>query len=779
MNKRILSYQSNAVNFAIDYLQKNKEFNLQSPTGSGKTFIIAEMIDQYLENEFLNSTPTTFIFIAPSTGALDYQGYEKITSYLNKDWVKGYWTQYIGTSKEKTQSKAYLQNIEYFEPNKVYFFGWQMFKKGTNITAIDSEKNDIYRVINNTKDRNINIVLIIDEAHREIVNSTNDINTKNIIIQDLDPYKIIKVSATLKEKDFNVDYEITYDDVRSECAIKKNVVISSLNNKIKDIDKMCEEEQLIISALEKREEVKEVYKKKKIDMNPLILIQIPDNVNIDKDISTEKQLLDKIENILEKRGYKKGYNFAIWLNDNKTIKNKNDLINDMSSIDVLIFKTALATGWDIPRANILVRIREAKSKSFNIQTLGRILRNPLFKYYDNDLIDNAFVFTRDEKYKEFIKEDSIVVDEENYVLVDRSKKSINSEFSIKKALIDNSNYDENELIKSVTDNIINNQYFKNEFLKYEHSKVIETDRVIDSTIALGDAKEFEYEIKNTTKHLNQQAINFHSEPKITLFDLYIKFKTITKSSNLIAKIMDNISFNLYKIDIKIKDFYWACCYNWTKEKFKNEIGWINLKQLIDYETNKFINNSENIKYKYEEYHLPQHYRLSTKKYEINEWDQVNTYNVKLKIKNLDSRTEKEFYKHWIDRGYEFDDIHIFRNGTSGSHDYYIEYLNNEMRKAMFFPDFILINEKEKICLLLEAKGENYTNDIDKDSNNKFNSIIKNINNKQINSIYKCNNIIRISYDEKEEKNIFFDEINEKSLTTYNQLIDIIKNYPNR
>lgn len=54
MIKKILSYQTNAVNTCIEHLQDDKEFKLQSPTGSGKTFIISQIIDKYLENDYLN-----------------------------------------------------------------------------------------------------------------------------------------------------------------------------------------------------------------------------------------------------------------------------------------------------------------------------------------------------------------------------------------------------------------------------------------------------------------------------------------------------------------------------------------------------------------------------------------------------------------------------------------------------------------------------------------------------------------------------------------------------
>ena len=549
MNK-FLSYQINAVNASIEHLQENKEFKLQSPTGSGKTFIISKIIDQFLENDILNSKPTSFIFIAPSTGNLDYQGYEKISSYLKKDWVKGYDTEYIGTVSKNQKNKSYLSNIDYFKENKVYFIGWQMFNKGTRITEINSEKNDIYRVISNTKNNNINIVLIIDEAHREIKQSKSLITERKKVIEDLDPFKIIKVSATLEQVNEEPDYIITYDDVKEEAAIKKNVIISQINQKLININKLDEEEQLIISAIEKQKDIKKMYQKNNIEFNPLIIVQIPDNINIDADIKTEDQLLKKIDSILEKYNYKKSYNYAIWLDKQKTNK-KEERIDNKSPIDILIFKTAIATGWDIPRANILVRIREAKTKAFNIQTLGRILRNPFFKYYGNELIDNAFVFTRDEKYKEYIKQENIVNDENDLVFAKRSNVAKNSNFTIDKLLFKTKKeYEENKMIDHIVNKISNDDKFK-KFFEWQHPNLLDGEIIKDAgDILSGNVDNFKQQ------NLSQRKIKFN-EVRITLFDLYIKYRTVTKSTLLIFKVLEKITEIINKKNKTIKDFYWS------------------------------------------------------------------------------------------------------------------------------------------------------------------------------------------------------------------------------
>ena len=61
--------------------------------------------------------------------------------------------------------------------------------------------------------------------------------------------------------------------------------------------------------------------------------------------------------------------------------------------DVLIFKQAIAQGWDCPRAHILISYREVRSEAFGIQTVGRILRMPHRRHYINDDLNFGYVYT--------------------------------------------------------------------------------------------------------------------------------------------------------------------------------------------------------------------------------------------------------------------------------------------------------------------------------------------------------------------------------------------------
>ena len=52
-------------------------------------------------------------------------------------------------------------------------------------------------------------------------------------------------------------------------------------------------------------------------------------------------------------------------------------VQDESHVRVLVAKDAISTGWDCPRAEVLVSFRPAKDNTHITQLLGRMVRNPL------------------------------------------------------------------------------------------------------------------------------------------------------------------------------------------------------------------------------------------------------------------------------------------------------------------------------------------------------------------------------------------------------------------
>ena len=93
-------------------------------------------------------------------------------------------------------------------------------------------------------------------------------------------------------------------------------------------------------------------------------------------------------------------------------KQKSDNLENIeqnnNNVDVLLFKQAIAVGWDCPRAAILVIFRETRDLTFTIQVVGRIMRMPEQKHYTkNPELNYGYIFTNIEKIdlaEEYVKD---------------------------------------------------------------------------------------------------------------------------------------------------------------------------------------------------------------------------------------------------------------------------------------------------------------------------------------------------------------------------------------
>src|SRR5699024_1873003 len=65
-------------------------------------------------------------------------------------------------------------------------------------------------------------------------------------------------------------------------------------------------------------------------------------------------------------------------------------VEDATHIRVLLAKNAISTGWDCPRAEVLVSFRPAKDRTHITQLLGRMMRTPLARRIPgNELLNSV------------------------------------------------------------------------------------------------------------------------------------------------------------------------------------------------------------------------------------------------------------------------------------------------------------------------------------------------------------------------------------------------------
>jgi len=358
-------------------LQGNKTIVFEAPTGSGKTVIMAEFLKQFVENR---EDQRTFSFVWTAPRQLHTQSKEKLEHY------------YFDTKALRCSNFEDLNDKEIGE-NEILFLNWESINKADNIFIRENEQDfNLSHIISNTVDRGRTIILIIDESHFGASTETSV-----GLIQMLQPKIAIDVSATPEiQRDEHI--KVYREKVIAEGMIKKQIALNpGFKNIIQqqragevEIASAAAEstnEFVIKVALQKRQELQAALKTIGSNVNPLMLIQLPDRRQGLEDIQEEVVSILKNDHSITTANGK----LAIYLSEDKA--NLENITKNDSEVEVMIFKQAIALGWDCPRASILALFRDWKSITFSIQTIGRILRMPELKHYDNDELNTGIVYT--------------------------------------------------------------------------------------------------------------------------------------------------------------------------------------------------------------------------------------------------------------------------------------------------------------------------------------------------------------------------------------------------
>jgi type III restriction enzyme len=287
------------------------------------------------------------------------------------------------------------------QSNTILFTNWESVIKTNRDTGEWSNKavrqgedsRNIIDILDATRSEGREVILIVDEAHQTYLGPKSQLIVSSII----KPKLTLEVSATPLLNPSGEDVsdnkarivKVPFQEVVNSGLIKQE---TRINFEIDShLDEHSSDEAVIEAALERRKLLEKAYEKEGSDIKPLVLIQLPTE-DSEKTSVLDTTVRTRLEDFLESKGIKYGNGrLAIWLSEEKRNKERIDEYN--SPVEVLIFKKAIATGWDCPRAQVLVMLQDMKSVTFKIQTVGRILRMPEAHHYTNQELNAAYVYT--------------------------------------------------------------------------------------------------------------------------------------------------------------------------------------------------------------------------------------------------------------------------------------------------------------------------------------------------------------------------------------------------
>lgn len=385
MNWVLKDYQQEAVDYLaaaihslIEHEGKGEICVFKAPTGSGKTLMMAKTIQESIRQ--LSEDDLCFLWVTIGKGDLHLQSKHSLERYFG------------GAPKVSLIEEEFGGSRTIIARNEVVVANWEKLRSRDRATGEwkntlmrEGEKINFLEVLEATRAKRT-LILIIDESHvgagAERTTELRDLIQADVAIEvSATPKTTVTASDTSRHNAAWV--EVDPHDVIREGMIKKEIIINhgfeSLSRSSKD------SQQLVLEAAwKKRQELAKAYTDAGSHVNPLVLIQIPAS-EAGEDVKRSSLAFLKSKNVPDKR-------IAIWLSEQKT-ETIDDISDPENDVEFLIFKQAIDTGWDCPRAQILVKFRKPGNEVFEIQTVGRILRMPEQKHYEDEILNKGYVYT--------------------------------------------------------------------------------------------------------------------------------------------------------------------------------------------------------------------------------------------------------------------------------------------------------------------------------------------------------------------------------------------------
>lgn len=350
MLQEIIDLQTNAVNNIILQIPHKNEITFKSPTGSGKTYMMGDLMNKII----MNDNDVIFLVSSLSKGSLAEQNYNKFIEYASCRKFE-YIKPYLISSESFSESRLFIPT-----DHNVYVLPRDLYKNKSKLKQ-GALLDFLYTMTTKSplgKDKKI--YLIKDECH--IATTKLDSLSKDYFS------KIFNFSATPKMS----------RGQKPDVEIKE---IDAINAKLIKRVSYEDENESLECALSKYKEIRTQYNDL-LGINPCMIIQIS---NKDK----AENELNEIFNILGSTEYQDLKWMLIVDKDkdcdtNDVFKTKNIPVSkwkdyaktNTATIDIIIFKMVITEGWDIPRACMLYQVRNSQSKQLDEQVIGRVRRNP-------------------------------------------------------------------------------------------------------------------------------------------------------------------------------------------------------------------------------------------------------------------------------------------------------------------------------------------------------------------------------------------------------------------
>lgn len=420
MRLQLKDYQDKAVREVLERLdmcreawhgkyQERNSFALTATTGAGKTVIASTVIEALIHGstEFdYEPDPGAVVLWISKDPALNEQTRHRIIESADRIPVGDL----VLLDKDFGGDKLEMGTIYFINPSKLS--ATSRFVRRTNDRSVT-----FWEILDNTiMDRTLTLYVILDEAHEGMkAPQKKDEDERQTIVQKIingngsnaavpivwgisaTPERFNTAMAIATGRATKPNVLVDPKDVQASGLLKSTLVLD-----IPDESGDFETSMLrdaTVEFLKQSDRWTAYCGQEDVELVlPLLVVQIPNKASGDAGERQEDRTIGTVLKVVRE-------NFADFTDDcvAHVLGDRSDLeINDItipkvrpqdiqsnSAIRVLIAKDAVSTGWDCPRAEVLVSLRPAQDKTYITQLLGRMVRTPLARSTSDDRLNSA------------------------------------------------------------------------------------------------------------------------------------------------------------------------------------------------------------------------------------------------------------------------------------------------------------------------------------------------------------------------------------------------------
>lgn len=369
---------------------------LCAPTGVGKTLLAAEVLQR-----FEGERPVLWFWFAPFAGLV-----EQAAGVLR--------AQVPALRQFDLQADRALDTVR---NGGVFVTTWQSVAAANQQARRARSRSDEGAALDDllllAREQGLQIGCVIDEAHHGFHKAKE---ARSFFTEVLQPDYTLMLTATPRDADIakfeqDTGYRVggpeewvtlARADGVAAGLLKRGVKLVRFLAKDDDVGTLVDFERTALrECTEMHRHIQRELAQAQITLTPLMLVQVPDG---------DRAMREAKRQLVEELGFA---DEAVRIHTAKEPDADLLALAVDPSVEVLIFKMAVALGFDAPRAFTLAALRGARDKDFGIQVIGRLMRvHPLLRRREGlpAELEYGFVFLANAESQEGLLEAGQAID---------------------------------------------------------------------------------------------------------------------------------------------------------------------------------------------------------------------------------------------------------------------------------------------------------------------------------------------------------------------------------